>query len=142
MLEARTNVWLTRLQGNAPRLVALVLAALIVLELGHLAYALVVSPVRSPQPFTPIGDAAPRPGIDVQDVVRAHLFGVATVDPTTQDPDNAPPSSANLLLTGTIASQDPRRGVAIVSPSSTRPTACVRFSTGTSDAATRAAIPK
>ena len=115
MLEARTNVWLTRLQGNAPRLVALVLAALIVLELGHLAYALVLSPVRSPQPMTPIGAAAAPPGIDVQDVVQAHLFGIATVDPTTQDPDNAPTSSANLLLTGTIASQDPRHGVAIVS---------------------------
>ncbi len=115
MLDARTNVWLARLQGNAPRLVALVLAALIVLELGHLAYALVVNPVRSPQPLTPVGTTAPRPGVNVQDVVSAHLFGIATVDPTSQDPDNAPPSSANLLLTGTIATQNPKHGVAIVS---------------------------
>jgi general secretion pathway protein C len=115
MLDARTNVWLSRLQGNAPRLVALLLAALIVLELGHLAYALVVSPVKSLQPLTPAGAAAARPGINVQDVVRAHLFGIAAVDPASQDPDNAPPSSANLQLTGTIATQDPKHGVAIVS---------------------------
>jgi general secretion pathway protein C len=48
-------------------------------------------------------------------VVAAHLFGVATVDPTTQDPANAPQSTANLVLAGTIATQDPKRGVAIIS---------------------------
>ena len=33
----------------------------------------------------------------------------------TQDPANAPQSSANLLLAGTIATQDPKHGVAIIS---------------------------
>jgi general secretion pathway protein C len=54
-------------------------------------------------------------GVDVQSVVSAHLFGVAIVDPATQDPANAPLSSANLVLAGTIATQDPKRGVAIIS---------------------------
>jgi len=115
MLDARTQLWLTRLQGNAPRLAAMLLAALIVLELAHLAYALVVSPVKSPQPMLTNTAAAPRPGVDVQDLVNAHLFGIATVDPGSQDPDHAPPSSANLLLTGTIATDNPKHGVAIVS---------------------------
>ena len=48
-----------------------------------------------------------RPAVDVQSVVSAHLFGVATADPSTQDPANAPLSSANLVLAGTIATQDP-----------------------------------
>jgi general secretion pathway protein C len=48
-------------------------------------------------------------------VVSAHLFGIAAVDSSTQDPTNAPPSTANLVLTGTIATQDPKRGVAIIS---------------------------
>jgi len=116
MLDARTNAWLARLQGNAPKLVALVLAALIVLELGHLAYAMIISPVKSPQPLTAAAAAAnTRPGVSVQDVVAAHLFGIATVDPGSQDPAQAPPSSANLQLSGTIATQDPKHGVAIAS---------------------------
>ncbi len=48
-------------------------------------------------------------------MVSAHLFGVAAVDAGAQDPANAPQSSANLLLAGTIATQDPKRGVAIIS---------------------------
>jgi general secretion pathway protein C len=116
MLDVHTNPWLTRLQNNAPRTVAFVLAALIVLELARLAYALMINPVQSPQPATPLQAAnGPRPGINVQDVVNAHLFGIAVADPGSQDPANAPPSSANLLLTGTIATQDPRHGVAIAS---------------------------
>jgi len=116
MLDARSNDWLSRLQGNAPRLVALLLAGLIVLELGHLVYAMVINPVKSPQPLAPAGATGnPRPGVNVQEVVAAHLFGVATVDPGSQDPASAPPSSANLQLTGTIATQDPKHGVAIAS---------------------------
>jgi general secretion pathway protein C len=58
---------------------------------------------------------APRAGVDVQTIVSAHLFGVAAADPASQDPANAPQSSANLLLAGTIATQDPKHGVAIIS---------------------------
>ncbi len=115
MLDARTNVWLARLHANAPRLVAFVLAALIVLELAHLAYALVINPVKSPQPSGPATAANLRPQVNVQQVVNSHLFGVPQVDPASRDPDNAPPSSANVLLTGTIATDDPKHGVAIVS---------------------------
>jgi len=116
MLEVRTNPWLSRLQSNAPRTVAFVLAALIVLELARVAYALVINPLKSPQPATPLAVAGnPRPGVNVQDVVNAHLFGVAVADPASQDPANAPLSSANLLLTGTIATQNPKHGVAIAS---------------------------
>jgi general secretion pathway protein C len=116
MLDVRTNLWLSRLQSNAPRTVAFVLAALIVLELGRVAYALVINPLKPLQPTTLPGSAnAARNSVNVQEVVDAHLFGIAVADPVSQDPNDAPPSSANLLLTGTIATQDPRHGVAIVS---------------------------
>ena len=116
MLDARSNNWLVRLQGNAPRLVAFMLGALIVLELAHLAYALIISPVKSPQPTMAAGSAAnPRPVVDVQQLVNSHLFGLAQADPGSRDPANAPPSSANVLLTGTIATDNPKHGVAIVS---------------------------
>jgi general secretion pathway protein C len=114
MLDTRTNEWLSRLQATGPKLAAGVLGALIVLELGRLAYSY-ATPVKSPQPVVAPASRAQRPALDIQGVVSAHLFGTAAVDPGSQDPANAPQSSANLVLAGTIATQDPKRGVAIVS---------------------------
>jgi general secretion pathway protein C len=116
MLDTRTNEWLSRLQANAPRLVSLLFAALILLLVLQIGYSFISKPLKSPQPI--VATSVPRPqrtGVDIQTVVSAHLFGVAVADPSTQDPANAPQSSANLLLAGTIATQDPKRGVAIIS---------------------------
>src|SRR5882757_118383 len=116
MIDTRTNEWLSRLQAQGPKLVSMVFAALILLQLLQVGYSLISKPLKSPQPVAPA--AVPRPqrsGVDIQTVVSAHLFGVAVADPSTQDPENAPQSSANLLLAGTIATQDPKRGVAIIS---------------------------
>jgi general secretion pathway protein C len=116
MLDTRTNEWLSRLQANAPRLVSLLFAALILLLVLQIGYSFISKPLKSPQPV--VATSVPRPqrtGVDIQTVVSAHLFGVAVADPSTQDPANAPQSSANLLLAGTIATQDPKRGVAIIS---------------------------
>jgi len=116
MLDSRTNQWLARLQGNGPNLVSLALAALIVVQVASLVISFVSGRVKSPQPvLPPAGVPHPKTGVDVQSVVSAHLFGIATVDPATQDPANAPLSSANLVLAGTIASQDPKHGIAIIS---------------------------
>jgi general secretion pathway protein C len=116
MLDTRTNEWLSRLQANAPKLVSLLFAALILLLVLQIGYSYISKPLKSPQPV--VATSVPRPqrtGVDIQTVVSAHLFGVAVADPSTQDPANAPQSSANLLLAGTIATQDPKRGVAIIS---------------------------
>jgi len=117
MLDTRKNEWLSRLRGNGPAYVSFVLAALIVVELARLAVSALSGPVKSPEPVVtrPIAPPHRHPATDVQSVVSAHLFGVATVDPATQDPANAPLSSANLVLAGTIASQNPKHGVAIIS---------------------------
>ncbi|MGB6353501.1 MAG: type II secretion system protein GspC, partial [Steroidobacteraceae bacterium] len=117
MLDTRAHEWLSRMQGNGPRLVSLGLAALIAVELARIAIALLGGgPVKSPQPD--LANIAPRAGqqagLDIQSVVSAHLFGVATADPSTQDPANAPQSTSNLVLAGTIATQNPKRGVAII----------------------------
>src|SRR6202044_2000637 len=117
MLDTRTQEWLSRLQGDGPRLLSWVLAVLIAVELARIAISLLSGgPVKSPQPVltTPV-PLTRHAGVDVQSVISAHLFGVATIDPSTQDPDNAPQSTANLVLAGTIATQDPKRGVAIIS---------------------------
>jgi general secretion pathway protein C len=116
MLDTGTNDWLSRLQANGPRLVSLLLAALIAAQLAQIAMFLFVKPVKSPQPA--LTGPAPRPQrqtLHIQNVISAHLFGVAAVNGGAQDPANAPQSSANLLLAGTIATQDPKRGVAIIS---------------------------
>jgi general secretion pathway protein C len=117
MLETRSNEWLSRLQGNGPRLVSLVLAALIAVELARIAISLLGgTPVRSPQPVqTNVAVRTHNAGLDIQSVANAHLFGEFKADPSTQDPDNAPQSTANLVLAGTIATSDPKRGVAIIS---------------------------
>jgi general secretion pathway protein C len=118
MLDARTNEWLTRLQANGPKLVSALLGALIVLELAQLAYSMYATPVKSPQPIAPTASRPQRPALDIQSVVSAHLFGVAAVGSGAQDAANAPQSAANLVLAGTIATQDPKRGVAIISDGS------------------------
>ena len=116
MLDTRTNAWLSRLQANGPSVVTLVLAVLIAVELARMLVSLLSGPVKSPQPL--VAAAPPsrqHQGVNVQSVVSAHLFGVAVADPSTQDPDKAPLSSANLVLAGTIATQDPKHGIAIIS---------------------------
>ena len=116
MLDTRTNQWLSRLQGNGPNLVSLVLAVLIVAQLASIAISLLSGHVKSPQAAPTRARAGPaHAGVDTQSVVGAHLFGVAVVDPTTQDPANAPISRANLVLAGTIATRDPKHGIAIIS---------------------------
>src|SRR5579862_9851948 len=115
MLDTRTNEWLSRLQTSGPSVVTWVLAVLIAVELARIAVSLLSGPVKSPQPV--VSPTAPHPhaGANVQAVVSAHLFGVAVADPTTQDPNNAPLSSANLVLAGTIATENPKHGIAIIS---------------------------
>jgi general secretion pathway protein C len=117
MLDTRTNEWLSRLQGNGPRLISLALAALIAVELVRIAVSLLGSgPVKSPQPaLANVVPHAQHAALDIQSVVSAHLFGVPAADAGGQDPANAPQSTANLVLGGTIATQDPKRGVAIIS---------------------------
>jgi general secretion pathway protein C len=116
MLEIRNVEWLSRLQANGPKLVSAVFAALILLQVMQLGYSLLAKPLKSPQPVVTASVPHPqRAGVDIQTVVSAHLFGVAAADPAAQDPENAPQSAANLLLAGTIATQNPKRGVAIIS---------------------------
>src|SRR5580698_5352048 len=114
MLDTRTNDWLSKLQANGPKVVSFVFGALILLQLLQIGYPYIAKPVKSPQPvLAPAPPRAPRSGVDIQTVVSAHLFGIPPA--ATQDEGNAPQSSANLLLAGTIATQDPKHGVAIIS---------------------------
>jgi general secretion pathway protein C len=84
--------------------------------LGRIAYGFIDRPVKSPEPVLNSQPLSSRQGgVNVQSVVAAHLFGIAAQGTKALDPSNAPPSSANLMLAGTIATQDPKHGVAIIS---------------------------
>jgi general secretion pathway protein C len=114
MLDTRTNDWWSKLQANGPKFVSFVFGALILLQLLQIALPLISKPLKVPQPaVAPAAPSAQNSGVDIQSVVAAHLFGVAAAG--TQDEGNAPQSSANLLLAGTIATQDPKKGIAIIS---------------------------
>jgi general secretion pathway protein C len=114
MLDSRAHEWLSRLQGNGPRLASLGLAALIGVELVRVAVSVFGGgPVKSPEPvMANTAVRPPRAGFDTQSLISAHLFGVPPVE--AQDESKAQPSNANLVLAGTIATSDPKRGVAII----------------------------
>jgi general secretion pathway protein C len=113
MLDTHTNDWMSRLQANGPKLVSFVFGALILLQLLVIGSSLISKPLKVPQPVLAATPRAQRSGVDIQTVVSAHLFGVPPA--ATQDEGSAPQSSANLLLAGTIATQNPKHGVAIIS---------------------------
>jgi general secretion pathway protein C len=101
---------------NPPLLVSLVLGVLIIVELGRASVLLVGGhQARAGEP-TPVHNAAApqRPSVDVNDILAAHLFGVFVEDTNTQDPARARPTTANLSLAGTIATDDPKHGLAII----------------------------
>src|SRR5258708_37123438 len=115
MLDTRTNDWVSRLQATVPKLVSLAFRALILLQLLQICYSFLSKPLKTPQPVLAAAvPRAQRSGGTIETVVAAHLFGVPVTDPSTQDPENAPQSSANLGLTGTIATQYPKRVLAVI----------------------------
>jgi general secretion pathway protein C len=118
MLDDRIQNLISKASSNGPWLASLGLAALIAVELARMALgAFGGAPLKSLAPAAPsrATTAPAHRAIDVQQVVSAHLFGIATAEPTAVDPADAPVSSANLVLAGTIATQDPKHGVAIIS---------------------------
>lgn len=99
-------------RDQSPRLVSGLLVALIVLESARMILPLLPSPAYA---SVPPSKPPPRraPGVDAQTIVERHLFGVA-LDDSAADSDGPSPTAANLILQGTIAASDPRRGFAIV----------------------------
>jgi general secretion pathway protein C len=97
------------------------LGALLAAELGHIALVL--------PPLIGVGSLEAEPGgtaglrsrirpqrVNAGRIIEAHLFGDTAENSRTEpalDAD-APPTSASLLLTGTIAAVDPKRGTAII----------------------------
>jgi general secretion pathway protein C len=115
MLETLMHALLPRRLRNAPWLLSLAIAALIAVELARIALILLGgnAPRSAAPPMERHVQGLNHSRIDIRTIVAAHLFGVAA-DDLILDPGNAPPTTANLVLAGTIATEDPQHGVAII----------------------------
>jgi general secretion pathway protein C len=105
--------WRALLLKEGPRLATWVLAlalgvqaALIVTDLAGAGGHRAAAPVRA---------ASASHALDLAAITNAHLFGAAPAP--KQDGANAPQTSIPLVLTGTIAGNDPQNGLAILGQS-------------------------
>ena len=94
-----------------PQILTVVAAAAIAAQLAVLAWRLV--PGRRPAPSPPV--VAQRAPEDLNELLRARLFGVAATDAVSGV--NAPRTRVALVLAGTLAGRDPRHGLAIIGES-------------------------
>jgi general secretion pathway protein C len=116
MFDSAMSKLSDRVAHNAPGLVSLVLIALIAAELAHNVLSL--AHTSSTLPAVP-SRTAPRAvpagvGVNVEEIAAAHLFGVAVVSRGALDGQDPPPSTASLVLAGTLATDNPNRGMAII----------------------------
>ena len=101
------------LAGAAPTLVTVVLVVVIAAQLAALLWRALGSGGSDSEPVTSISTPE-TPAVDLAAIVNAHLFGVAA---SSDDPSQAPATSANLTLAGTLAGIQPEQGWAIIGAS-------------------------
>jgi general secretion pathway protein C len=113
----RFNEWWPLIRRSDTKLVTWALGALIAAELARIVI-MITSAAHAEAVHVPA--VATRAihldsqGVNVKQIVAAHLFGVMAPEPSNQDPATAPRSTANLTLAGTIATENPQRGKAII----------------------------
>jgi general secretion pathway protein C len=105
---------------HGPRLAAGLMAALIALQAGFFVTGQNrgLAPTSTHGPMAgPVGPAASAnlSTVHVSEITSAHLFGETH---STVDDANAPQTSVQLVLAGVLAVPDPKRGLAIIGPSS------------------------
>ena len=104
-------------QRGLPYGVSILLVIAIAWQLVQLTWLLLEPAESSAPPPSPGPTAGPRAQpIDIQRIARAGLFGRADAPPPGSDID-APQTQMNLRLAGTIASDDPSKGYAIIGES-------------------------
>jgi hypothetical protein len=102
--------------ANGPWLISLAFAALIGVELARILAAVTLGgPAQPAAPPAVRPIALRRPSLDVSNILAAHLFGAMAAEAGPRDPANAGPTTTKLALRGTIATGDPKHGVAIIS---------------------------
>ncbi|MEX2150756.1 MAG: type II secretion system protein GspC [Steroidobacteraceae bacterium] len=102
------------MNAAAPTLVTLVLVIVIAAQLAALLWRALGSGDEPGVPPAPVADVNAAQAVDLPAIVNAHLFGVAQ---NSGDLSDAPATSANLALAGTLAGADPSTGWAIIGAS-------------------------
>jgi len=116
--ELAAHPFIERTLKRLPDIIAGLLVIAIAWQLVQLTWLLVGSrstnaaQIAAAPPPPPTG-----PKIDPQSIANAHLFGVASAEPSEADASNAPQTQMNLVLAGTIATEDPEKGFAIIGES-------------------------
>jgi len=100
---------------SLPWCVSMVLSALIAADIAHAYYMMHAPQDPRQQQSAVLNQAAP---LNVQGIVEAHLFGVS--EPALAAKRETPETVAKLLLEGTIATDTPTQGLAIISGDGTR----------------------
>jgi general secretion pathway protein C len=102
--------------ANGPKLATGILGVLIAVQLALLVTDFLAGPpaASGAASAAPAATADNRPQFDVVALMNAHLFGQAA---NNVDSRNAPTTSMAMVLAGTIASEDPRKGFALIGDS-------------------------
>ena len=113
-LGARSDGW----QKLLPLAVSALLVVLLAWQLVQLAWTLLgAGPGQVAAVTAPVA-TAPRPTVDVNSIVSAHLFGEASGPAAgSVDPNAVAATQMPLVLVGTIAHSDPEKGYAIIGES-------------------------
>jgi general secretion pathway protein C len=106
--------WRMLLLAHGPRIATWTLAVLLAIQAAVIVTGL-GGASRSKATGARLVAAAPRHAVDITAIVSAHLVGVAPVERQEQGPIGV--TNLPLVLTGVIASNDPRYGLAILGPS-------------------------
>ncbi|MEQ1582203.1 MAG: type II secretion system protein GspC, partial [Steroidobacteraceae bacterium] len=114
--------WLQTLVRVGPGLVGAILVVALAWQLVQATWLFLGATDGGQPPASNAGQpqrAAASAAVDLNALVGAHLFGVASSEPSAADVNAAPQTQMNLVLTGTMASADPQKGYAIVGESAT-----------------------
>ncbi len=98
------------LANAAPTLATVILVIVIAAQLASLLWRGLGSGEEAALPAATI-DTGAASAVDLPAIVNAHLFGISK---NSGDPSDAPVTSANLTLAGTLAGSDPSTGWAII----------------------------
>ncbi len=113
-----------RVVPHLPVALAWLLALAIGVQTALIARELIPQPESEPAPVTTAGaqpsaqaQASATQSMDLQPVLNAHLFGEVAADSGPEgDPANAPQTQLSLVLAGTIAVEDPEKGIGLIGP--------------------------
>ncbi len=109
---ASPEMLLARLGPRLPTIATWLLGILLGVQAAVIVRDLIPQPAPvAALPVSTPGDSSRRT-VNVQSILNAHLFGEAA--PTAADPANAPQTSLTLVLAGTIAATDPKKGLGII----------------------------